>query len=314
MLEPLSVEPWRLVAPAANSIASARLVFPAPAGPTSAIARVPFDLPPFVPGMRLSSVRSSGAESQECAPGRSRNEQRRTLSRTRQGGIIAPPARLVGSGRGQQPLLARQPYQRRLQLLERSHFDLADAFAADAVDLGQVLQRLWLVDQAALGEDMALALVEALQRVDQQLVADPALFLVSDDLVLQRLGGHEEILPLAFAVLAAAQRRVEAGVAAVAHAAIHRDHLVLGNSEVAGDLRDVGGLEVALLEGVDLVLHPPQVEEQFLLRGGGAHLHQAPRAQDEFLDRGTNPPHGVGRQAEAAVGLEFLHALHQADI
>src|SRR5688500_13873328 len=84
MLEPLSVEPWRLVVPAANSIASARLVLPAPAGPTSAIARVPFDLPPFVPGMRLSSVRSSGAESQECAPGRSRNEQRRTLSRARQ--------------------------------------------------------------------------------------------------------------------------------------------------------------------------------------------------------------------------------------
>ena len=43
MLEPLAVDPNRSVAPAANSIASARLVFPAPAGPTSAITRVPLD-------------------------------------------------------------------------------------------------------------------------------------------------------------------------------------------------------------------------------------------------------------------------------
>src|ERR1700760_1810440 len=51
MLEPLAVEPRRSVAPAANSIASARLVFPAPAGPTSAITRVPLDCSP---AMRLS--------------------------------------------------------------------------------------------------------------------------------------------------------------------------------------------------------------------------------------------------------------------
>src|SRR5579872_6517886 len=58
MLEPLAVDPSRSVAPAANSMASARLVFPAPAGPTSAITRVPFaDSPP----MRLSLVRFTGA-------------------------------------------------------------------------------------------------------------------------------------------------------------------------------------------------------------------------------------------------------------
>src|SRR6476620_11359429 len=51
MLEPLAVDPKRSVAPAANSIASARLVFPAPAGPTSAITRVPLD---GCPAMRLS--------------------------------------------------------------------------------------------------------------------------------------------------------------------------------------------------------------------------------------------------------------------
>src|SRR3546814_9273617 len=34
----------------------------------------------------------------------------------------------------------------------------------------------------------------------------------------------------------------------------------------------------------------------------------------EFLNRGTNPPHCVSREAEAAIGLELLHTLHQADI
>src|SRR5438552_15995705 len=54
MLEPLAVDPNRSVAPAANSIASARLDFPAPAGPTSAITRVPLV---DSPAMRLSFVR-----------------------------------------------------------------------------------------------------------------------------------------------------------------------------------------------------------------------------------------------------------------
>src|SRR3954447_7355891 len=58
MLEPLAVDPNRSVAPAANNIASARLVFPAPAGPTSAITRVPLV---DSPAMRLSFVRFTGA-------------------------------------------------------------------------------------------------------------------------------------------------------------------------------------------------------------------------------------------------------------
>jgi hypothetical protein len=77
---------------------------------------------------------------------------------------------------------------------------------------------------------------------------------------------------------------------------------------------DLVGMQVAVLEGGDLALGLAQVEEQLLLRGGRAHLHQRPRAQDVFLDRGADPPHGVGGQAEALVGLELLDGLHQADI
>ena len=36
--------------------------------------------------------------------------------------------------------------------------------------------------------------------------------------------------------------------------------------------------------------------------------------QDVFLDRGADPPHGVGGQAEAAFGVEALDRLHHADI
>src|SRR5205823_15130090 len=67
MLEPLAVDPNRSVAPAANSMASARLVFPAPAGPTSAITRVPLV---DSPAMRLSFVPLRARESLEEALGR----------------------------------------------------------------------------------------------------------------------------------------------------------------------------------------------------------------------------------------------------
>ena len=63
-----------------------------------------------------------------------------------------------------------------------------------------------------------------------------------------------------------------------------------------------------------LALGLAQVEEQLLLVGRGAHLHQRPRAQDVFLDRRLDPPHSVGREPEALLGLEALDRLHQADI
>src|SRR3546814_8995967 len=74
------------------------------------------------------------------------------------------------------------------------------------------------------------------------------------------------------------------------------------------------GRQVAVLEGFEIILHPAKVEEQLLLRRGGDHFDQAPRAEDEFLDRGADPPHRIGREAEAAFGIELLHALHQSVI
>ena len=161
---------------------------------------------------------------------------------------------------------------------------------------------------------MLLAVVQRFHRAVEQGVPDALFLLVGDQLVLQRAIVDQEVLPLVLGALVALKRRVEAGVAAHRHAAVHRDDLVLGDAEVGRDLGHVRGLEVAFLERVDLVFHPPEVEEQLLLGGGGADLHQRPAAQDEFLDARADPPHGIGREAEAPVGLELLDALHQPDV
>ena len=87
-----------------------------------------------------------------------------------------------------------------------------------------------------------------------------------------------------------------------------------GDAEPLGDDVHLIGAQVALLQRRDLALGLAQVEEQLLLVGGGAHLHQRPRAQDVFLDRGLDPPHRVGGEAEALVRLEPLDRLHQADV
>src|SRR5436853_3211131 len=93
MLEPLAVDPSRSVAPAANSIASARLVFPAPAGPTSAITRVPLVDPP---AMRLSlrPVHGRASRTGRRSGALSGKAHRPLVLRGRQGGSLRLRSRL----------------------------------------------------------------------------------------------------------------------------------------------------------------------------------------------------------------------------
>src|SRR4051812_10770495 len=99
MLEPLAVDPNRSVAPAANSMASAKLVFPAPAGPTSAMTRVPLD---GCPAMRLSLRAVTGARvgSREALGRRVRNDHRPTVLRAWQECSLAIIAVCRGTGFG----------------------------------------------------------------------------------------------------------------------------------------------------------------------------------------------------------------------
>ena len=140
MLEPLAVDPNRSVVPAANSIASARLVFPAPAGPTSAITRVPLA---DSPAMRLSlrAVAAPRVASQEGAraPMRKRPPSNCFLQKARE--FVADADR---SARATPPVAAdarRRASAAPTAISRRPHLDLADALAADSVDLAQVLER-----------------------------------------------------------------------------------------------------------------------------------------------------------------------------
>src|SRR6185295_14893299 len=95
---------------------------------------------------------------------------------------------------------------------------------------------------------------------------------------------------------------------------VHVSDLLGGNSKMVGERRDMLGRQVAFLDRVDLVFGFAQVEEELLLVGRRTEFDEAPRAQDVFLDRGTNPPHRICRKTEALVRFEALDRLHKTDI
>src|SRR3546814_2122574 len=106
-----------------------------------------------------------------------------------------------------QAAFAGQLEHRLLKFLEGADLDLADAFAADVIDLAQILERLGVVGQAAFGQNMALALVQRFERLVAQVVAHAAFLGLGDAPVLQRFLVAEPVLPLAVALLA--HRHVE---------------------------------------------------------------------------------------------------------
>jgi hypothetical protein len=55
-------------------------------------------------------------------------------------------------------------------------------------------------------------------------------------------------------------------------------------------------------------------EEQLALRLGGRDLDQTPVLEDVFVDLRLDPVHGEGNQPHAAVRIEALDRLHQADV
>jgi hypothetical protein len=196
-----------------------------------------------------------------------------------------------------------------LNLLEGAHLDLAHALAADANSpessssvIGSSARRR--ASKMRRSRSLSTSSASRMARRCRALLLDQHVSWLALSSTSQSC--HSPDRPRR------ADRRVERGVAR--QAAVHVDHVLLGDAEAGGDLLDLLGLEIAFVQRLDLALGLAQVEEQLLLVGGGAHLHEAPRAQDVFLDRGLDPPHGIGGEAEAALGLELLHGLHQADI
>ena len=200
-----------------------------------------------------------------------------------------------------------------MQLLERAHFDLANALAANIVLRAQLFQSDRLVHQAALGKDILFTVVQNVQRSGQQFAACVQ-FIAR--LIIARLISvfiFKPVLPLHGALALGPDGRVQRGIA-TGHPAVHADDFLFGHAKVIGDLGDVLGAQITFFQRTDAGLGLAQVEEQLFLRGGCAQLHQRPRPQDVFLDRGTNPPHCIGRQTEALFRVEPFDRLHQAHI
>ncbi len=177
--------------------------------------------------------------------------------------------------------------------------------------LRQIFERGRLILEAALDQDVAFTIVQGLQRGGQQGPASGHFLAIADAFFLALLIIDQPILPFALAIHA--DRRVQAMIGC-GEAAVHAHHVLLGHTEHAGDLGHLFGLHVTVLDRLHLPLQAAQVEEQFFLRGRGAHFHQRPGMQDIFLDRGADPPHRIGCQAETAFRIKPLDRLHHADI
>ena len=117
-----------------------------------------------------------------------------------------------------------------LDLVERSHLDLAHALAADSELLREVLQGGRLIIQAPLGKDAPLARIEQLQRAVQQLLPFAELLALGQHGLLAVGLVDQPFLPLAFAVHAdrRVQRMIWRGQAAVLRGGRAEDVAALG--------------------------------------------------------------------------------------
>ena len=73
-------------------------------------------------------------------------------------------------------------------------------------------------------------------------------------------------------------------------------------------------VQIASVNRSYLAFDPAQIKKQFFLRGGGTDFHQRPASEHIFLNRGFDPPHGIGRKPEAFIRVEFFNCMHHAQI
>ena len=87
---------------------------------------------------------------------------------------------------------------------------------------------------------------------------------------------------------------------------------LVANLEFGGDPFPPPVVERLSGASLDARAQPAEVEEQRLLGRGGARADDGPVAQDIVLHRRTDPPGGVGREADLPLRLETGRRLHQA--
>src|SRR6266480_1574563 len=180
--------------------------------------------------------------------------------------------------------------------LLHARLDLPHPLARDAELVADLLQRHRLLvtherREPSLVDHQVLPL-EGLLELVRRLADEPMVLLVGDGVG---------------SLLAARQKIKERGVLVLPDGRVDRD---VAHVEALGDeLR--AGREALALEPLALL---GEVEEELALRLRGADLHQAPVVHDVADDVGADPPHRVGGEADAAVGVEVLDRLEEADV
>src|SRR6059036_3543591 len=194
--------------------------------------------------------------------------------------------------------------------LLHAHLDLPHPLSRDAELVADLLQRYGLLVTHERREpplvDHQVLPLEGLLELVRRLADEPMVLLVGDGLG-SVLAARQKIKERGVLVLP--DGRVDRDVAR-REALLHLDHLLLAHVETLSDqLR--AGREALALEPLALL---GEVEEELALRLRGADLHQAPVVHDVADDVGADPPHRVGREADAAVGVEVLDRLEETDV
>ena len=95
---------------------------------------------------------------------------------------------------------------------------------------------------------------------------------------------------------------------------IEARHFRLGDIEFRRDRLDGFGRQVGV-ESFSVFLHQAaKLEKRLFVLVGGDPFHRREGAEDILGDRSADPPHGIGGEPEATVGVEFPDRLHQADV
>ena len=178
---------------------------------------------------------------------------------------------------------------------------------ADAEASGEFAQRGGFFADEAFFPDHDVAPFESGLEGVEFTFKEVAEFLVCDEFLGEGvIGGHEVAL---FGGGVVVDGGVEADVAEV-EAEVHFDDVAFFDFEVFGE--PFGGGFDAL--GEELFAGAVEVVIKFALGLGGADLHESVVIHEVFEDVGADPPLGVAREADLAVGVEAANGVDEAEV
>src|SRR5581483_7663505 len=194
-----------------------------------------------------------------------------------------------------------------LQAFFQTLLDLPHALAADAVALANLAQRERLFVKQSLAEDDQILVLETARELLDLLPQHLAILRVGDALLGVRAVVREKAQERGLAVFA--HRHVRRDIA-VGEPLLHLDDFPLFDVEPLGEeLRPRS--EAFSFESFFFLL---EIKKELALGLCRPDLDHAPVVDEVADDISANPPDSVRRKADAAVRVEILDSLHEADV